>query len=127
MSQILVDTHAFIWFVEGNKLLSREARRQIEAASDPYLSMVSVWEIAIKISIDKLKMKLPFERLQEMIDSNGFKILPIQLEHTQLLINLPFHHKDPFDRLIIAQAMQENLPLISIDGNFEKYQVDLIW
>jgi len=127
MSDILVDTHAFIWFVEGNGRLGKEAKERIEKAPHRFLSVASVWEIAVKVSIGKLGMSLPFERLQEILDNNGFGLLPIRLAHTQRLIDLPFHHKDPFDRLLIAQAMVEQLPIITVDAHFAKYPVDIVW
>jgi len=127
VSNILVDTHAFIWFVEGNGRLGKEAKKRIEKAPHRFLSVASVWEIAVKVSIGKLEMSLPFERLREMLDNNGFELLPIRLAHTQRLIGLPFHHKDPFDRLLIAQAMVEKLPIVTVDGHFAKYPIEIVW
>jgi len=128
----LLDTHALIWFFEGSNRMSATARSQIEnPANTNFVSVVSFWEIAIKISIGKLEMDLSMEDLQRLIWENGMEILPIKIEHTFLLRNLPYHHKDPFDRLLITQALVEKLTLISCDGIFNKYcegeMLERIW
>ena len=128
----LLDTHALIWFFEGSDKMSRKAREQIEnPSSTNFVSVVSFWEIAIKISIGKLEMDLSMEDLQRLIWENGMEILPIKIDHTFLLRTLPYHHKDPFDRLLITQSLTERLNLISCDDILDKYllgkTLDRIW
>ena len=127
--RILLDTHAFLWFVLGDAKLSRQARTAIESsANEKFVSPASYWEIAIKISAGKYTLPQPYEQfIQKAIDDNGFAILPIMPQHTAALTNLPFHYRDPFDRLLIAQAMVEQMPIISNDAVFEAYPVTRIW
>lgn len=128
----LLDTHTLIWFFEGSDKMSSKAREQIENPGNTnFVSVVSFWEIAIKISIGKLEMDLSMEDLQRLIWENGMEILPIKIDHTFLLRTLPYHHKDPFDRLLITQSLTEYLNLISCDEIFDKYllgkTLDRIW
>lgn len=125
---ILLDTHAFIWFLEGSDRLSDAAKQAIEAEENQcYVSIASIWEMAIKESIGKLEMAIPFERLSGLIWENGIEILPIEFEHAQLISRLPFHHKDPFDRIIIAQSIVDNMLIISADAYFSAYTRSIIW
>lgn len=103
MQQNLLDTHTLIWFIEGSKELSRTARQTIEIENaDNYVSIASLWEIAIKVSLGKLELKTPFNQIDRQITQNGFEILPVTFEDTLIVSALPFHHRDPFDRIIIA-------------------------
>ncbi len=101
--QLLIDTHISIWFLEGNKLLAK-SRRQIIANSNNeiFISIASIWEIAIKISIEKLTLAKPLANVIKQIGIEDFEILPISPEHTLRVSIMPFHHRDPFDRVIIA-------------------------
>lgn len=126
---ILLDTHTFLWFILDDPQLSPKADQLI---SDPNnaiaISPVTYWEIAIKISIGKYSLPEPYEIFMDReISINDFKILPIQPKHTAVLIDLPFYHKDPFDRLLIAQASVEKIPIISNDQIFDQYPVQRIW
>jgi len=126
---ILLDTHTFLWFILDDPQLSPKADQLI---SDPNnaiaISPVTYWEIAIKISIGKYSLPEPYEIFMDReISINDFKILPIQPKHTAILIDLPFYHKDPFDRLLIAQASVEKIPIISNDQIFDQYPVQRIW
>lgn len=125
---VLLDTHAFLWFVLGDAQLSATSRTHIEdPQNDKRISPASYWEIAIKISIGKYSLPQPYEQfLQQAIDDNGFVILPIEPKHTAALINLPFHHRDPFDRLIIGQALVEQIPVVSGDPVFDAYPITRI-
>lgn len=126
--KLLLDTHTFIWFVDGNNLISQKAKESIlSPANTKYVSIASIWEMAIKISLEKLKVNRPFKETFEQIDENGFELLPIVFDHTLLLTRLDFHHRDPFDRLLVAQAMSENMTIVSKDQHFSSYQVPLIW
>jgi PIN domain nuclease of toxin-antitoxin system len=124
----LIDTHALIWFLNGDNDLSEKAKKAIEDnEATNFISIASLWEIAIKISLGKLELKSPFSKIAEQIANNGFQILPITFEDTLILSSLPFHHRDPFDRIIISQSFNNNLSIISKDKQFGAYQVNLIW
>lgn len=105
--RLLLDTHSFLWFIGGNTSLSPTARMLIEDANNqPMLSMASLWEMAIKLSIGKLSLGQPFETLiPKQMQLNGIELLQIEMAHVVVVAQLPFHHRDPFDRLLIAQAM----------------------
>lgn len=125
----LLDTHSFLWFVEGNGLLSETARTCMEGASAVLsLSIASIWEIAIKLSIGKLELSQPFDIfIPQQLATNEIELLPIAIKHTSAVIPLPMHHRDPFDRLIIAQALTEDLAIISKDPVFDAYSGKRIW
>jgi PIN domain nuclease of toxin-antitoxin system len=125
---LILDTHTFMWFVNGDKNLTAKARKAIENPSNfSCMSIVSLWEMAIKISLGKLEIKYPFEQILTQIYENGFEILPITFEHILVVSELPFHHRDPFDRLIVAQAMTEGMTIISKDELFDDYEVTRLW
>ena len=125
----LLDTHTFLWFITDDKQLSQKATKVIvNPDAVKYVSMASLWEIAIKLNIGKLELDMSYDELLQQMDINGFSLLPIEFAHTSALCTLEFHHGDPFDRLIIAQALVENLVAISKDKNFTKYDgLQLIW
>lgn len=127
--RLLLDTHAFLWWVEGSASLGRKATAAIADAEDQvFFSLASVWEMSIKISLGKLRLTSPLDRfLHEHIAANGFSYLPIQIEHAVRVSEMPFRHRDPFDRLIIAQALSEGLTVVSSDRVFRKYGVELLW
>ena len=119
---LLLDTHTFIWFIEGSSELSKNARLEIENPQNQcFVSMVSLWEMSIKIGLGKLDMQSPFETVMADISENGFDLLPLLFEHTLQNSRLGWHHKDPFDRLLAAQCISENMPFLSRDGIFETY------
>jgi PIN domain nuclease of toxin-antitoxin system len=127
--RLLLDTHTFLWFVLGDMQLSTNARTLIENVNNEKLISPAIyWELAIKISIGKYVLSEPYEDfLDRGITQNGFLILPIEPQHTAKPISLPFHHRDPFDRLIIAQALTEGIPVISADAAFDNYPVQRLW
>ena len=127
--RILLDTHAMYWYIEGDPQLSTTARTLIQDASnDVLISPASYWEIAIKVSLEKWQLNRPYEDFIDIgLKHYGFLILPILPDHTARLIGMPFHHKDPFDRLLIAQALAEEIPIISADKQFDAYRIKRIW
>ncbi|MDT9185597.1 MULTISPECIES: type II toxin-antitoxin system VapC family toxin [Limnospira] len=127
--RLLLDTHIFIWLIDGNPKLSQTARQAIEDESNTlHLSIVSLWEITIKTSLGKLELAIPLEQIViNFILPSDIEILPIHLPHLLILQTLPFHHRDPFDRLLISQAKSETLTLLSEDGMFEQYEVEILW
>ena len=127
--RVLLDTHALIWFLEGDKRLSVLAKDAIESAENTKLvSTASSWEIAIKSSLGKLTLPIPFaELVPGKLEKLGFVLLEIKSQHLHTLHDLPLHHRDPFDRLILAQASTEKISLITCDPHFKAYGVDIIW
>ena len=122
----LIDTHILIWFIEGDEKLSKKAQALIaNPANNIYISQASLWEMAIKISIGKLSLSISLSELELFLSSNQFQILETRFRHYEILRNLPFHHQDPFDRLIIAQAKAEDYILITNDNRFKLYDVKL--
>ncbi len=127
--KLLLDTHAFLWFIGGNDRLNAYARALIEdEANDRYLSVASLWEMAIKVSIGKLDVPLPFTRLvRQHVVGNAIDVLQVEPEHLDEQRKMPFHHRDPFDRLIIAQAITEEMTVFSRDSAFEEYPIRFVW
>jgi PIN domain nuclease of toxin-antitoxin system len=127
--KILLDTHTFLWFISGNPQLSDYARGLIEDLSNErLLSIASLWEMSIKASIGKLNLSLPFTKIvSEHITGNAIELLQIIPEHLDCLRVLPFHHRDPFDRLIIAQGQSGKIPILSKDEVFAQYDVECFW
>lgn len=122
--QLLIDTHILIWFLEGNNLLSK-SRRQIivNPNNDIFVSIASLWEMAVKISLGKLTLAKPLADVIKQVAIENIEILAISPEHTLQVSILPFHHRDPFDRIIIAQAQIENLPIMTDDSEFGGYKI----
>ena len=125
----LLDTHGLIWFLTGDAQLSIRARSLIEDDKNRiFISIASLWEMAIKFSIGKLNIGQSFETLfPAQLESNNIEILEISVDHLKVVCKLPFHHRDPFDRLIIAQALAEKWSVISADAVFDSYAVSRIW
>jgi PIN domain nuclease of toxin-antitoxin system len=127
--KLLLDTHAFLWWVEGAPALGRRARA---AVSDPdnevFVSIASCWELAIKLSLGKLRLSQSLERfIPEQLTRNGFGLLGIEFRHVARIGDLPFHHRDPFDRMLVAQALLDDLAIVSADRVFRKYGVTVVW
>jgi len=126
--KLLVDTHAFLWFVAGNRRLSATARRAMEHEENEWwLSAASVWEMAIKVSLGRLTLPMPAHDYVADKVRHGLRVLPVDWPHAAAVERLPFHHRDPFDRLIAAQALTEGLTLVSRDSAFRKYGVQIAW
>ena len=138
--RLLLDTHTFLWFIEGSPLLSRYARRLIgDVANERFLSIASLfasltdafslrWEMAIKASIGKLRLSLSFaELVVHHVQGNAIQMLQIEQEHLDVLRTLPFYHKDPFDRLIISQGLSEHILVLSRDEVFDDYGIQRLW
>jgi PIN domain nuclease of toxin-antitoxin system len=129
--RILLDTHALLWYVLGDSRLSDQARKvAIDLANEVLISPASYWEIAIKISAGKYTLNQPFEKFIDLcLNQYGFMILPIEPRHAFRVATLPFFktHKDPFDRLLVAQAHSENIPIVSADTQLDIYGVTRLW
>ncbi len=124
----LLDTHAFLWFVSGDKQLPPLAKKTIKDIDQScFLSAASLWEITIKYQNKKLELGISLKELFEFADRNQIEIIPINYTHLISLSKLPNHHNDPFDRLIIAQAISEDLTIITKDKLFKNYKVKKAW
>jgi len=125
----LLDTHSFLWFILDDSKLSESARSLIENPdNEVVVSPATYWEIAIKIRLGKYTLPATYQGfIESQILANDFQVLPIEPKHTALLTTMPFHHKDPFDRLLVAQAISEEIPLISIDEKLDPYGVRRLW
>ena len=123
----LIDTQTYMWFNEGNSRLPSSVKKLMENSNSLVVSIATFWEITIKAGLGKL---IVYENIADVIDKallNGFRILPIKREHLVVLSTLDLIHRDPFDRIIIAQAIAENMPIISSDDVFQQYPVNCIW
>jgi PIN domain nuclease of toxin-antitoxin system len=127
--RLLLDTHSFLWFVLNDSQLSATAQGLIrDPANDVLISPASYWEIAIKVRLGKIDLHATYEDfMQQGIVGNDFEILPIEPRHTSVLTTLPLHHRDPFDRLLVAQAMVEGLTLVSADAVLDQYPISRLW
>ncbi|MEA5510619.1 type II toxin-antitoxin system VapC family toxin [Crocosphaera sp. UHCC 0190] len=127
--KLLLDTHTFLWFIDGSSNLSQTARQLIENKDNQrFVSIASLWEIAIKVSIGKLKLGVSLPDLvKQQVYDNDIELLAISPEHLDILRKLDFHHKDPFDRLIISQSIVEKMTIITKDTAFISYSVQILW
>jgi PIN domain nuclease of toxin-antitoxin system len=125
----LLDSHAFLWIVSDDPRLSRRAKsRFLDPRNDFRLSVASVWEISIKASLGKLTLPAsPRKWIRDALSANAVALLAIEVDHAARVAELPFHHRDPFDRLLASQALSESLPLVSADRIFDRYRVDRVW
>ena len=125
---VLLDTHTFIWYIEGNTSLTEKAREIIEFSADNvYLSIISLWDIAIKTGKNKLAMQNEYDDLLDVLNSLNIQVLPITFVDTQIYKNLPLHHGDPFDRMIISQAINNSLTIVGCDQSFNDYPIQILW
>lgn len=127
--RFLLDTHTFLWFLLDDPHLSPTARALIaDSTNDIEVSPATYWEIAIKISLGKYELPEPYALfIEREMSANDFRILPIEPKHTAALISMPFHHRDPFDRLMIAQAIVEVMPMVTVDVAFDAYPITRLW
>ena len=126
--KILLDTHTFLWYIQDNQRLSVKVAELLENSThDLYLSIVSLWEIAIKVGKGKLILDNSFDELQEILGQLKIENLPITFADTKIYIALPSHHRDPFDRMLIAQAMNHSLIVVSRDSAFDAYPIQRLW
>ena len=127
--KVLLDTHAFLWLIAGDDRLSENARQTfLNTENSLFFSAASLWEICIKKSLGKISLKDGwFQTIQEEMEINTIQWLPIEMTHCAEVTKLPFHHRDPFDRMLIAQAIVEEMKLISRDSPLSNYAIELIW
>ena len=127
--KLLLDTHTLLWFISGNLDLSPTSRKLIEGTeNEKFVSAASIWETAIKVSIGKMSLMAPFDDIfPRQLEINGFDLLPVKIEHSSIVATLPFHHRDPFDRIIAAQAIAESMFIVSLDEIFDHYGINRKW
>lgn len=127
--ELLLDTHVFLWWVDGTRALPRKARDAIaDSGNICRVSIATCWEMAIKVSLGKLRLPTPIERfVPDHMAANGFRLLGIDLGDVARVATLPFHHRDPFDRLLAAQALDGDLAIVSADRIFRRYGVRRVW
>jgi len=126
--KLLLDTHIVLWFLNDAQKLSNTALNSIlDTVNEKYVSIASAWELAVKISLGKLSIEGGTEAFFKAIDENGFELLPIKKEHLKKLESMPFIHRDPFDRILIASASAEGINLVSADKSIHLYGISVIW
>lgn len=125
---LLLDTHALIWFINGDNQLPEKSINLIKNIDNKcFVSIVSIWEIAIKLSLGKLDLHGGFDEISRILRRYEIELLPITFAHIQTLMSLDYHHRDPFDRIIISQGFVENLSIVTKDENFPKYNIKIVW
>lgn len=124
--RILLDTHILLWCLDESDDLPDQARQVVLSADEIYASTVNIWEIIIKISTGKLNLEYDVHNLIEVINQTGFELLPVKPEHAIKLIDLEDHHRDPFDRMLIAQSLVEPLHLVTCDSKVSRYNANII-
>lgn len=122
--RLLLDSHAFLWFLADSPRLPRHAVDAIEAAKEVKLSYASIWEMTIKRAAGRLDLQ---DAPEDMATRSGFELLAIELRHIRLLLQLPLHHRDPFDRMLVVQAIEEGLTLVTADSAIQRYPVAGLW
>ncbi len=127
--KLLLDTHALLWFFSGNDKISETAKLLIENPQNlKFISIATLWEMAIKQSQGKLDLEVTAAQyVKEKLAADDFSLLPVKIAHLELISSLPFHHRDPFDRLLISQSITEQIPILSSDKAFAQYPVKRIW
>ena len=121
----ILDTHVVLWFLNGERLTAKT--KELIINGENYISVVSLWEVAIKMNIGKYEFNGDFPAFRKLVKNNGFNVLPIKDEYMERLFALPLIHRDPFDRLIIATSITEEMTLITADENIQKYDINWIW
>jgi PIN domain nuclease of toxin-antitoxin system len=125
--RVLIDTHVLLWGLQDESKLSQRVRTLLPVA-EVWISVASLWEIIAKTQVGRLALPTPVgDYLAAKLTANGVSVLPLTFDHVRRLEELPLHHRDPFDRILIAQSLNESMPLVSADLQFEKYSVELIW
>jgi PIN domain nuclease of toxin-antitoxin system len=127
--KLLLDTQAFLWWISNSKDLSEKAKEVIaDEEAEVFFSVVNAWEIVIKASLGKLPLpEVPSVLIPKMLERHNFQVLPVSLQHTLKVYDLPDLHKDPFDRLLIAQALVEGLMLVTSDELIKRYEIETLW
>ncbi|APB33570.1 hypothetical protein GlitD10_1250 [Gloeomargarita lithophora Alchichica-D10] len=124
---MLLDTHTLLWFLNDDPKLPSAVREMIESGDEIVVSIISLWEIAIKFSIKKLELQFDFQELPNLLDELEVRVLTLSFEDINSYIRLPLHHRDPFDRILIAQAINHSFAIVSADAVFDAYPIQRVW
>jgi PIN domain nuclease of toxin-antitoxin system len=125
--KILIDTHVFLWGIQDEAKLSNRVRDLLPAA-EVWFSVASLWEIITKVQVGKLDLPRPVgDYVVAKLRANGVSVLPLTLDHVRRLEEIPLHHRDPFDRILVAQSTAESMPLVTADPLLRRYSVEIIW
>lgn len=124
---MLLDTHTLLWFLNDDPRLPVAIKDQIEMSEVVCISIASLWEIVIKVQIGKLEIQYPFPELQAIFPQLGIEILPLTMSDLEEYLRLPLHHRDPFDRMLVAQAITHHLTLVSLDQQLDVYPIQRLW
>ena len=124
---LLLDTHALIWFLDDDVRLPANVRNRIETTPTVFVSIASLWEIAIKANIGKLELSAPFSTIEPNLVNLGITQLPINVKDLEVYLSLPLHHRDPFDRILLARAINHSLSLVSQDTQMDAYSIQRLW
>ena len=127
MSEVLVDTHTLLWSIDNEAALSVAAEELLRSDATKYLSYAAVWEMSIKLGLGKLTLSISLPELVDLARRAGLRLLPIELEHVYFVQGLASHHRDPFDRMMVAQCHLRSIPIVSRDAVFDRYGVQRIW
>jgi PIN domain nuclease of toxin-antitoxin system len=127
MDSVLIDTHVFIWLAEADPTLPNSIKDILENTDNVFVSIASFWEISIKLKIGKLSLYCDFNTIEDSFATTRFKLLSITLKDTIQLYNLPLHHKDPFDRILVSQAINNSLVVVSRDQTLDSYPIQRLW
>jgi PIN domain nuclease of toxin-antitoxin system len=126
--RLLLDTHTVLWFLDDVKKLSDTALRAIiDPSNEKYVSVATAWELAIKISLQKLRFNGGAANFFKAVEENGFRMIAVRREYVEIVESLPFHHRDPFDRMLVATAILANMTIITTDAAIRAYDVDCVW
>lgn len=124
----LLDTHIILWAAEDSPYLSKAAKVAVsDKSSEQFVSIISAWEVALKLGAGKLQLTGGLRKFYTIVDDYGFSVVPVEREHIERLLSLPQYHKDPFDRLLVATAITDNMVLVTADRNMHKYPVACLW
>lgn len=124
---MLLDTHVLLWFLEDDPKLPLKIKQMIENSSDVSVSIIALWEVAIKVSVGKLELQFEFQRLTDFLGDLDIRILIISFEDIKRYIDLPLCHRDPFDRILIAQSINHAMSIVSADSAFDAYPIRRVW
>ena len=125
---LILDTHSLLWYISGDKQLPSKVIEIINQSSNRcFISIASIWEIAIKLSLEKLEINGGFKTIEDFLIDNDFELLPIDIDDLKKILTMEFHHRDPFDRMIVAQALTTNSLIITKDASLQKYEVEILW
>ncbi|MBF2085223.1 type II toxin-antitoxin system VapC family toxin [Thermoleptolyngbya sp. C42_A2020_037] len=124
---MLLDTHVLLWFLEDDPKLPPQIKQMIEVSNDVFVSIIALWEVAIKLSIRKLELRFEFQKLTDFLTDLDIKILTISFEDIKRYVDLPLYHRDPFDRILIAQSINHAMSIVSADPAFDAYPIRRVW